>query len=791
MKLRDRVDAAWRNAALADPGKRIDAAIGGFMSGLKVGFPDLSGYLQYQPWPLAQEALNFPRAAALVPTVYACLNRIANDVASLAPTFYQGKGQKRKVIERKSGNILDLWMKANPSQSGYEMERDRQFTLDVNGNGYLFMDKMGQAEPQELWTLPGHLVRPIPGPRRTVAYYEFGVHRLGVKLLPENVIPFRYVNPDWDPLEPAPVGLSPLQAAQKAYETRYGMQQWQNEFFKRGGNVAHIFSIKDGGGAADAKIKQWQESYAKRYQGIENAFKPMFMQNVEFMRAGLTQAEMMYLETAQLCDADICRVFGIPPADMGITENKSSLSQGGASTRSIAYWQQSVIPRIMLRDAVLTEKLCPLFGDDITCDTDLSGIFAIQEASLNQSKSMVILTGRPVMTVNEARERMDLPLSDDPTADELTQAQNLTGKVADGMPDSVATDPQGGKAPKGAGGEPQGAGAKDQAKNSRAALGALEAHNLNGAGSIPAPATKKLSLIDRRKRANADLARYERRVAAAFNAHFDRQETEALARLERQGRHGGADIASARNGSAKRILNASYNPDELVNSDDAEEQKALQAVFDAFVAERGVAAAAEIGVEVATQAFTEKVKAQILARVDRMIALTDETTRRLLREKIAALIARPVTETQPKAGFSEIAAAVRAAFDDRRANALTIARTETAWAYNAAAHEAWKSAGVPMKSWLTAEDDRVRDTHMEAENAGAIPMDEPFMVGGYETMYPGGTGDPGEDINCRCIVQPEFGDDSSGEDAGFARLFSTNGHKTTNRLAHLFEKVGA
>lgn len=702
---------------------RLSAAIGGFMSGLRFGFPDVAEYLQYQPWPFPQEALEFPKAAALVPTIYACVTRISNDLAQLQPTFYKGVAAKRRKIERKPGNIVDLWTKANPDQTGHEMERDRQYALDINGNSYLYLERFGVkgAEPGELWVMPGHLVRPVAGPRRSVVHYEFGMYRSGIKIAPEDVIPFRYANPDWNPLEPAPIGLSPLQACQMAYETRHGMSQWQREFYRRGGAVAHVFSVKDGAGSTEADIKARQEYMDRRFMGLRNAFKPVFVRGVEVARAGLTQQEMQYLETARLTDGDICRVFQIPPADMGIQEHQSSLSQGAGADRSLAYWQNCITPRVQLRDRVLNERLCPLFGDDIFCDTDFSAVLPIQEARLSQAKAMVILCGRPIFSVNEVRERLDSQPSDDPTADDLYVRQNPLGTIPDAQPDPNDTSEPGAAA------TPPKKAPKPPAAEQRRQL------------------VRQVQLVDRKKRGSADLARYERRVARAFEGRFDAQLTKALARLEHQAHHAGMPLDAARRGRVR----LSIDGDGLVDPADDQDAAELQSVFEQLIADRGEAAAAEVAMEIALDVTTAAWQTKIGERVDRMIALTDETTRSLLRKSLGEGL-------DAGDSYSKLVERVRQVFSDRRDNATTIARTETAWAYNAAAFDVWKQGGVEMKEWLTAGDEAVRDAHAATEAAGPIPMDEPFDVGGFPAMFPGETGVPELDINCRCIVQPYF-----------------------------------
>jgi HK97 family phage portal protein len=84
-----------------------------------------------------------------------------------------------------------------------------------------------------------------------------------------------------------------------------------------------------------------------------------------------------------------------------------------------------------------------------------------------------------------------------------------------------------------------------------------------------------------------------------------------------------------------------------------------------------------------------------------------------------------------------------------------IARTEINASANKGRTEAMRDAGVKKKMWLTARDERVRSTHVEAgaQYEDGIPIDEEFVVGGHKCMEPGNTGVAEEDINCRCTVE--------------------------------------
>ena len=82
----------------------------------------------------------------------------------------------------------------------------------------------------------------------------------------------------------------------------------------------------------------------------------------------------------------------------------------------------------------------------------------------------------------------------------------------------------------------------------------------------------------------------------------------------------------------------------------------------------------------------------------------------------------------------------------------TQARTEVVSASNHAAVVTAENAGMQKKQWITAADERVRETHQQAEGE-QVDIKMPFTATGEPLMYPGDkNGSPGNIINCRCTV---------------------------------------
>lgn len=86
---------------------------------------------------------------------------------------------------------------------------------------------------------------------------------------------------------------------------------------------------------------------------------------------------------------------------------------------------------------------------------------------------------------------------------------------------------------------------------------------------------------------------------------------------------------------------------------------------------------------------------------------------------------------------------------------LTDIRTEVNAMCNLAVFCALADSGAKAKTWRAHKDELTRPTHAAA-NGQTVPINEPFIVGGYALMFPGDTSrgaPPQEIVNCRCVMQ--------------------------------------
>ena len=105
-------------------------------------------------------------------------------------------------------------------------------------------------------------------------------------------------------------------------------------------------------------------------------------------------------------------------------------------------------------------------------------------------------------------------------------------------------------------------------------------------------------------------------------------------------------------------------------------------------------------------------------------------------------------------GVAEIARGIRDRIPGMsQMRGALIARTEAHGAANFGADVAARETGLNLrKEWVSAEDERTRETHAAADGQ-IVGMDDAFDVGGVSMMFPGDPSAPVEEVaNCRCSV---------------------------------------
>jgi len=677
-----------------------------------------------RPWWLPPEQYDYPAAYRLVPTINFCVSLLQSQVSKLPLNFYRQTSPTADPIkiERQDGTISQLWATANTEETGYELTEQLVGSLLLQGNAYLFKDYLGMALPQQFWILPPTTVSPVPGPNRTTAYYEVKDGSRSIEVPRQQIVHFKLYDPDHKI-----VGASVMQSLRLSYETQRDSQRWMRKFYEKGGSVAGHYSTETALERED--IERLKKDIKKRFSGVDNAWEPVVLpSSLKYVRAGLTVAEMQFMENHDLTTKDILMAFKVPGPYANIIEGTGLNSDVMRVVRLMLH-ENAVEPLCIRIQTTLNELMLNTgeFGNGISCQFDFSGVLAVQEVFLDQAKAYQAATGAPVMSRAEARVKLGLVDLDDPGLEDLLVPINMVTADEAGQPEPVAPS-----------------------------------------STVQAQSRSRRTLRDQlRRRADRTLRKHERLMRAGYIKMFRGQEERVKSELKAQA----AGMAASR----------AIDPEHLLD-DDNQDIKLIRKYIRAIVQDRGEEAIAEVAQELAFDLAAQDVQAWIDSKAFLSVTNINSTTRRRLQESIAEGVREQET-------LGELTARVVDVFGGRRANSLTIARTETAGAYNYASMEAWDQSGaVEMKEWLTAHDELVRDTHTAAEAFGPIPLDDRFEVGKDLLMFPGDPeGSVGEIANCRCTLVPVISEArkrglESG--AGDGRLSPGSDHAVDGEAPH-------
>jgi HK97 family phage portal protein len=670
------------------------------------------------PWYLPPEASNYPWAYKLVPTIQFCIELYQSTLAATPLRFYTGDGDNKTEIPRQKGNIVDLWAAANTEQTGYELTEDLVGSLEVYGNAYLFKDYAKSKRIQQFWMLNPETVSPVRGPGRATVRYDVKDGGSSVAVPRDQIIHFKRYDPQMGAL-----GVSRLQALQQAYETERDAGRFQRMFYAKGGMVAGHYSTEQS--IDDDDIARLKTQFRQRYQGIENSWDPVFLpKKLAFTRAGLTMAEMDFIEANKLTANQMLKLFKIPPMLAGEMEGGGGLNSDVASVSMMLFLRFGVMPAAARIATKLNEALLASgeFGFGISCEYDFSNDPVMVESWLKQAEMWNKATGAPHISRAEARDRQGLPerpedeglddilvpttLTDTRTASaiaaaDVKNAENPPPPIVPPVPpDNQQPMPQDTKQPKAASRDDR-AGGRELMRMRR----------------------------DRRLRAQ------EARVTTFARRHFAGQQR----RLKQNAHEQAARLRTVRSYDLDELMRELHDPDAIAKA---------RRLIRGIVTDAGDEALADLGLDLAFALHSAATREYIAQKGARLITQIDNTTRDALRDAIGEVLSTG-------GNVESVIAAIDAVMGERIARSSRIGRTETAAAFNFGTEEGYRqSKVVELKEWLTAGDEHVRDTHRELDGS-QVPLDDVFVSSsGARLAFPGdpNANDPAETINCRCTI---------------------------------------
>jgi HK97 family phage portal protein len=294
--------------------------------------------------------------------VMTAVEMVANSVAATPFNVKQRTGKDTKDLPNHDFEVL--LDKPNSEDSGFEFIFGTAAMYKLTGNAYWWMNKADEkAEPDEMWVIPTHLIKPLPDEQMYLRGYVYnpGGGAKDILLEPWEVVHFKR----WNPFSRF-VGLSAIEALAMVSQGDLGMQDWNTRLFRE--NNARLPGI-----LAFADFVQEPEWSSIKRDTREKAAKREMMMlrgvgkgGVEWMQNAVSHRDMEFLAGRKFTMEEI---FGaLAPGLSSILAVNAT--EANALAGRATYNELTVYPVHMMMSKKITHQVLPIYGDKLVGEFD-------------------------------------------------------------------------------------------------------------------------------------------------------------------------------------------------------------------------------------------------------------------------------------------------------------------------------------------------------------------------------------------------------------------------------------
>jgi HK97 family phage portal protein len=684
----------------------------------------------------------------VLPTFYAGVYAIASSMASVPFRVYRRRnGKEVEAPDHELQTLLDTW---NGWKSTYDEREESQSFLELTGSAYLLcgganVDKGGK--PLTLTNLRPFRVKVIKDATMGVAGYVYEVDSKRQTFSANEIVPMHYFNPTDDHYGLGAVDPASLAAICDLYAIAL-----QKNFFKHDAQLGVVLEYPEDTGqdVLDRAILAFNE----KHQGVDKAWRARAVAGAKVSKTSADLADMLFPDLRRFNREEILMALGVPPVMVTLLDGAT---YANAKEQKRQFWELTIIPKLKKWEGAFNLHLAPRYGNDITVRADLAGIEALRPDRVAMVSA--ITQALPLLRRDEARAWLN--------DGELPSLKPLGGELGNEVLQSFSLIPASALSVS----EQKPAGAAANADLSIERL--LNAVNEKAAHVLSDEQTEarkvgKWRAFDKRSRM---MARVFEKTARSM---FKEQESAVLDGLESAINAGASTpvvrvmldgkLTSISSPETKSVAEVSLILDRLQNGN----IERFRGVYAEAVNRAGTNALEDLGL---TELQFSLLQPSVVSYLDKagaqLVKGVDATT----KDRLATTLAEGI---QGGENMLQLSDRVKTVFDATRARANAIAVTESGAAYNAGTLEAWTQTGgiVEKKVWLSSRDDRVRETHADADGQ-EVPLSGVFQVGDATLAFPGdgSSQDPGETVNCRCTIEAVL----SGEQESYRARRNGNG----------------
>lgn len=319
-----------------------------------------------------------------ISTVYACVSKISDTIASMDGVV-EKKGSNGSITPVHNHPISYLICdEPNELMGAFEFKSMIISDMLLYGVGYGYIDR----KANKIYWLPASDVTYVLDKTTGDKFFHY----------PGAPTPV----PSYDMLElRAFRGLSPTRTQIKTLNTAKSLMDFGNKFFENGGMLGGILTTKEP--LDEGQMLEITKFWKERYAGSENAHKVAILGGgFTYQPLSVPLDQLQYIDSKKYSAEEICRVYQMPPAMVGMEGNSS---YNNYEQQALQYMQGCIAPRVKAFEIEISRKL-------LSEDRSLSFRFDVESMMradfMTKAEYYTRMLNNGSLSINEVRKKEGL-----------------------------------------------------------------------------------------------------------------------------------------------------------------------------------------------------------------------------------------------------------------------------------------------------------------------------------------------------------------------------------------------
>jgi HK97 family phage portal protein len=359
------------------------------------------------------------------PAVRTVIDFFARNIAQLGLHGFNRLGDTERERLDPKHSLSRLIKRPNIGTTRYRFIENTVQDIGIYANGYWWKQRVNQTVTGLIRLPAGEMS--VQGTLLPTGYIWTPGQGLEQKVIaPEDIVHFRM----FDPTNPS-IGFPPIETLRTILAEEAAAGAYRRAFWQNGARFENVITRpKDAPPWDDVDRGRFRKSW-QEFAGKRAGATPILEDGMDIKAISQNFRDSEYLGSRKLTREEVAAEYHVPLPMVGILEHATF---SNIKEQHKQLYQDCLGPWLTMLEEDIELQLVSEFED---LDADLFYLeFNIAEKMKGsfeeQADSILKLTGKPVMTTNEGRARLNLPRDSDPDSDRIAKTAPGQGQTFGG-----------------------------------------------------------------------------------------------------------------------------------------------------------------------------------------------------------------------------------------------------------------------------------------------------------------------------------------------------------------------